>query len=321
MNLASVTRELSKFLSQHVVNVLHIPAAEELCIPLNRTRVMLHDFDAQWCKYVSQSSMVRYMQLTSLEPPPLGQIKAFALAMTDSASLTSLSLSGNHMRGSGEALGRALQSKLSKLSLKELGMMRCGLHSEDGKNLAGGLAVHASLTAANVLNNNFDTDTISMLLKVKEEHPKLTTLCGFKGDEACIDLHKDLGPADPMLIAPEISASWTECNIGDNRLQNEGVAVICKAVEEMKETELATLHFHNNCIDGAGAWPVAAMLATSSLTGALPALCPPQVAALPASCVCTGEPPSQLFRRSGVVRHLRHPARQPAEQDLQVGPL
>ena len=52
-----------------------------------------------------------------------------------------------------------------------------------------------------------------MLLKVKQEHPKLTTLCGFKGDETSIDFRvQGLCPADAMLIAPEISvmASLTE---------------------------------------------------------------------------------------------------------------
>ena len=45
-----------------------------------------------------------------------------------------------------------------------------------------------------------------MLLKVKQEHPTLTTLCGFKGDATSIDLSgQGLGLVDAMLIAPEIS--------------------------------------------------------------------------------------------------------------------
>ena len=75
------------------------------------------------------------------------------------------------------------------------------------------MGVNASLTAANLLGNKFDTDAASMLLKAKQENPKLTTLCGFKGDETSIDFSdKGLGPADAMLIAPEISvmASLTE---------------------------------------------------------------------------------------------------------------
>ena len=86
---------------------------------------------------------------------------------------------------------------------------------------AGYAAVSASLTAANVLQNNFDADAVSMLLKVKHEHPKLTTLCGFKGDETSIDFNSEgLGPADAMLIAPEISvmASLTACNLPEKQL-------------------------------------------------------------------------------------------------------
>ena len=48
-------------------------------------------------------------------------------------------------------------------------MFRCGLEAEDGKGLAGGLAVHASLTVANLLHNNFDKEMATMLTKVAAE--------------------------------------------------------------------------------------------------------------------------------------------------------
>ena len=44
-----------------------------------------------------------------------------------------------------------------------------------------------------------------MLLKVKEDHPKLKTLCGFTHEETELDLKgRGLGPGDAMLIAPEL---------------------------------------------------------------------------------------------------------------------
>ena len=100
------------------------------------------------------------------------------------------------------------QNKISKWDLYDE-----GIDSTIAKSLAGYAAVSASLTATNLLQNNFDADAALMLLKVKQEHPGLTTPCGFKGDETSINFsYHSLGPADAMLIAPEISvmASLTE---------------------------------------------------------------------------------------------------------------
>ena len=65
------------------------------------------------------------------------------------------SVAGNNLKGSGAAFGEALKSNSS---LKELKMVECGLGAEDLKGLAGGLAVHGSLTELNMLYNNLDSD-------------------------------------------------------------------------------------------------------------------------------------------------------------------
>ena len=73
--------------------------------------------------------------------------------------------------------------------------------------LAPALGAMASLTSVSVLGNEFDTDTAAVFLKVKEEHPKLKTLCGFTHEETELNLRiQGLGPADAMLIAPELGA-------------------------------------------------------------------------------------------------------------------
>eukprot|EP00966_Prymnesium_polylepis_P301399 6963900-Prymnesium_polylepis.1 len=47
-----------------------------------------------------------------------------------------------------------------------------------------------------------------MLLKIKDEKPQLITLCGLTHEETELDLsRKGLGPADAMLLAPEIAVS------------------------------------------------------------------------------------------------------------------
>ena len=88
------------------------------------------------------------------------------------------------------------------------------------KALVEGGAFTASLTSISLLRNGFDTEAAAMLLKVKEDHPKLKTLCGFSHEEKELDLNgfnkTKLGPADAMLIAPELGvmASLTQvCQI------------------------------------------------------------------------------------------------------------
>ena len=62
-------------------------------------------------------------------------------------------------------------------------------------------------------------------------------------------------------------ASLTDLSLIGNGFGDEGVATICNAVKENKETKLATLNIGCNGVTSAGVLPVAAMLAvTGSLT-------------------------------------------------------
>ena len=54
--------------------------------------------------------------------------------------------------------------------------------------LADALRVTAPVTSVSLLYNNFDAETATMLLKVKEEHTALKTLCGFTHNEINLDL-------------------------------------------------------------------------------------------------------------------------------------
>ena len=63
----------------------------------------------------------------------------------------------------------------------------------------------ASLTSTSLLGNKFDDETVSMLLKLKEEKPALLTLCGLEPGQTVADFSRSgLGPADAKLLAPEI---------------------------------------------------------------------------------------------------------------------
>ena len=95
-----------------------------------------------------------------------------------------------------------------------------GTYTADGiKAIAEAISVSASLTSVNLLKNGLGTEAASMLLKVKEEKPMLRTLCGLTHAETELSYDGELsGPADVMLLAPEISvmASVTSvcANIG-----------------------------------------------------------------------------------------------------------
>ena len=65
--------------------------------------------------------------------------------------------------------------------------------------------LEASITSVSLLSNKFDAETAAMLLKVKEEHPKLKTLCGLTHQEKQLDYsNQGLLPADSMLLASEL---------------------------------------------------------------------------------------------------------------------
>ena len=72
--------------------------------------------------------------------------------------------------------------------------------------LAPALAANGSLTSVNLLANKMDIESATMLLKVKAEKSMLRTLCGLTHEETEINLNSQgLGPADAMLLAPEVS--------------------------------------------------------------------------------------------------------------------
>ena len=71
--------------------------------------------------------------------------------------------------------------------------------------MAPAIAVSASVTSVTLLGNRFDDATVAMLLKLMEDKPNLTTLCGLKPDQSEADFRDwGLTPQDAKLLAPEI---------------------------------------------------------------------------------------------------------------------
>ena len=81
-----------------------------------------------------------------------------------------------------------------------------GTYNADGITaLSEALKVTGSMTSVSLLANRFDDETVAMLLKLKEEKPTLTTLCGLKPDQTDANfLGWGLTQQDAKLLAPEI---------------------------------------------------------------------------------------------------------------------
>ena len=93
-------------------------------------------------------------------------------------------------------------------------LSRNNLQSEGASALAPALAANASLTSVNLLANKMDIESATMLLKVKAEKSMLRTLCGLTHEETEINLNSQgLGPADAMLLAPEVSVMTSLTNL------------------------------------------------------------------------------------------------------------
>jgi Ran GTPase-activating protein (RanGAP) involved in mRNA processing and transport len=162
-----------------------------------------------------------------------------AMARALPLNLTSLGLGGSDIaNGGGDNSGvmqLALVLRSSRCRLVALNLSHNSLGAQAGQVIAEALTSNGSLTSVSLLGNQFDDETVNMLLKLKEEKPNLTTLCGLTHKETKLNYCKQrFGPADAMLLAPEISvmASLTECDLRDNGLKEEGWCAIFDALRD-----------------------------------------------------------------------------------------
>jgi Ran GTPase-activating protein (RanGAP) involved in mRNA processing and transport len=79
---------------------------------------------------------------------------------------------------------------------------------------------------------------------------------------------KKLGVASAVVIASLIGVNraLTDLDLSQNYLKDKGVSAVCEAIQNNKETKLASLNVSDNGIRSAGAKSLAAMVA---VTGAL----------------------------------------------------
>jgi len=199
------------------------------------------------------------------------------------ADTTSIDFSKSGLK-SPEAM--LLASDLSKAgvsgSLTELNLQYNELGEEGAKVMADALHGNDSLTSISLLANEFDDATVAMLLKLKEEKPTLTTLCGLKpGQKEANFAGWGLTAQVAKLLAPEVVASDTmeEVNLDGFALPVKAIKGT-KAVQDLQfngkrlgtpstvvigalvavNTSLMSLKLLHNHIGTAGAKPLAAAL-------------------------------------------------------------
>jgi hypothetical protein len=92
-----------------------------------------------------------------------------------------------------------------------------------------------AISSVNVLGNSIGVEQAQELIKNLQAKEKLTTLCGFSGDETELDLsNKNLSAGCAVLVANEISdiGALANLDIRSNRIpceQKGGLKRICAA--------------------------------------------------------------------------------------------
>ena len=122
---------------------------------------------------------------------------------------------------------------------------RDGLGSADAILIASDLSASGSMTECNVLYNDLDIESATMLVEAVKD--KDISLSGIKPDQKSADYngfgHLRLKPPDAILLASDLSkagatASLTRLDVKHNPLGEKGRAVLRKAVEGRSGFEL-----------------------------------------------------------------------------------
>jgi len=185
-------------------------------------------------------------------------------------------------------LGNQLDAKSAKMLAevaKQKGISLCGIRRDQttavffGKGLqppdaillASDLSqavVTGGLTKMSLANNKLGEEGTKAICEALEQNKTLKELdisgsfyggSNIGGSAGVKHVAKMLG----------VNGGLTALNLSSNRLDDEGVSAVCKAIQNNKETKLASLNFENNGISPVGANAVTAMVA---VTGGLTSL-------------------------------------------------
>jgi hypothetical protein len=172
-----------------------------------------------WTRHPEHISSYRYKHAAGRhqEQLPEGEemgkscIFAIANAIPDMRALLVLSLKDNGL-GTEEG-GKVVVGILKGNSvLQELDLSGNSVYPASDNSpkfvvaLSPGLADNGAISSVNVLGNSIGVEQAQELIQILQAKDKLTTLCGFSGDETELDLsNKNLSAGCAVLVANEIS--------------------------------------------------------------------------------------------------------------------
>jgi hypothetical protein len=170
----------------------------------------------------------------------VGFAQELDVGIKDSGAMTTLILKDNRLlhKESGTALRNMLKfnTVLTKLDVSDNGYAS----DDDGPGFAQELAIgikdNSAISSVNVLGNYIGVEQAQELINILQAKDKLTTLCGFSGDETELDLrNKNLSAGCAVLVANEISdmGALSKLNLSMNDIPAAEAAgmlsVTCKA--------------------------------------------------------------------------------------------
>jgi Ran GTPase-activating protein (RanGAP) involved in mRNA processing and transport len=119
-------------------------------------------------------------------------------------------------------------------ALTELDISGKSLGYEGALVVAEYLRDNGAILFVNVLGNSIGVEQAQELIKILQAKDKLTTLCGFSGDETELNLsNKNLSAGCAVLIANEISdmGTMTSLNLSSSDLGGRGAKHVAKAIK------------------------------------------------------------------------------------------
>jgi hypothetical protein len=184
-----------------------------------------------------------------------GFAQELALGIKDNGGISSINLLKNHIPvEQAQELVKIMHAKLKLITLCGLskeeteldfsGRFGCGIKQQDlgagdAVLIANDISDMGGISIVNVLSNSIGDEQAQELIKVMQSKERLTTLCGFSGQEIQLDLSKKgLSSACAVLVANEMKdiKGLQVANISQNEIQfsNELCMTLLRSVVDSR---------------------------------------------------------------------------------------
>ncbi|KAL1496144.1 hypothetical protein AB1Y20_014764 [Prymnesium parvum] len=163
--------------------------------------------------------------------------RAIAAALRGGSAVRSLDVGYNFID---QPAALELLAAMKGKGMVSVGVAGCELGPDGARALAGLASGSATLKSVNAMSNGFDSQSVALLLKIKDLQPSLTTLCGLPpGKKEASFVRRGLKAEDIQLLAPEVAAgSLSSVDVSYNSLDR---AAALELLAAMKGKEITTV--------------------------------------------------------------------------------